>query len=523
MQRPRVILPAAPGGPPVARPRRRPTLKEFINKVTAGTYQWEPHLDLLCVQLQLIADDLMPEDQVLMHLPPGFGKSLLGAQLFPAYYLRCHPDRYVFVGTNGRTLSLEHSREIRKYFKLSGGRLSDQGARAERWKTIQGGGLFATSPGAAILGWHYHLLVVDDPFDREKEAMTLSKQEAVEKWWKELDRRRMRWAGRGRRVARVCRLLIHQRLAVGDLAGRILREERKLRAGLRVVYIPGLQPEKGENTPSWPKTARVIELEGVEPGESTAPGFQTTEDLKAERKKDPLTFDAVYQQNPRIGGAGDYFSREDLRYWPFDWPALDELRGGTPMTMDRVIRSWDFGYSLDGDWTAGVKALRYRLGDDDASAHLRAEYGIRSKFVILVVDIVRRRVTPRTLDKLVIETIKMDGRHVELSLAQDPAAGAKAVEDTKKEIRDQLSPHGLVPSRIHLIESKTGKMERSRLFRRAAGHGIVFVMSGNSWAGQFIEELEGFTGGSQSGHDDLVDASSDAVSVLARGAKKLTW
>ncbi|MCY3933454.1 MAG: hypothetical protein OXH70_17230 [Acidobacteria bacterium] len=446
--------------------------------------------------------------------------SMLAVQLFAAYYLRRHPDRKIFICANTRTLAHEHSREVRKNFALSGGRLSDQGARAERWKTVQGGGIFATAPGAAILGWHYHLLIVDDPFDKEKEAFSVTRQEYVWNWWNELDRRRMRWYKPGEAAAPVCRLLIHQRLAVGDLAGRILREEKTQRRGMRIVYVPGIM-DREEDQPEWPQTAEVVTLPHVEAGEPTAPDFMGKDELLAEKKKDPLAFEAVYQQNPKVGGAGDYFSRDDIRLWPFDWPTELSKPRQVPMFCERIIRSWDFGYSLDGDWTSGVKVMRLRIGKDEFSKSLRVDFGIREKFVLLVCDVKRKKVTPRNLDRWVHETIRMDGSEVEMSMAQDPGAGAKTLVDMQDEIKKKLGRHS--PTFIHTMSTKDGKLDRSRKFRRMCSAGLVFVVPGPSWVGSFIDELEGFVGGNQPGTDDMVDAASDAIKVLTRGQKDVVW
>ena len=507
-------------GPPRGMPQRPPFLREFVNRVTERSYTWMPHLHLLTSELQNIADDRIDKDLVVINIPPGFGKSLLAVQLFAAYYLRRHPERKIFICANTRTLAHEHSREVRKNFALSGGQLSDQGARAERWKTVQGGGIFATAPGAAILGWHYHLLIVDDPFDKEKEAFSVTRQEYIWNWWKELDRRRMRWYSPGEVAAPICRLLIHQRLAVGDLAGRIIREEKTQRKGMRIIYVPGIMDDE-DDQPEWPKSAEVVKLPNVEVGEPTAPDFMSKEQLLTEKKKDPLAYEAVYQQNPKVGGAGDYFSRDDIRLWPFDWPTELSKPRQVPMFCERIIRSWDFGYSLDGDWTSGVKVMRLRLGKDEFSKSLRIDFGIREKFVLLVCDVKRKKVTPRNLDKWVHETIRMDGREVEMSMAQDPGAGAKTLVDMQDEIKKKLGRHA--PTFIHVMSTRDGKLDRSRKFRRMCSAGLVFVVPGPSWVGSFIDELEGFVGGNQPGTDDMVDAASDAIKVLTRGQKDVVW
>ena len=155
------------------------------------------------------------------------------------------------------------------------------------------------------------------------------------------------------------------------------------------------------------------------------------------------------------------------------------------------------------------------------SKSLRIDFGIREKFVLLVCDVKRKKVTPRNLDKWVHETIRMDGREVEMSMAQDPGAGAKTLVDMQDEIKKKLGRHA--PTFIHVMSTRDGKLDRSRKFRRMCSAGLVFVVPGPSWVGSFIDELEGFVGGNQPGTDDMVDAASDAIKVLTRGQKDVVW
>lgn len=490
-----------------------PSFRQFVDIAYPG-YRWMPHLELVAGELQAVADGVMPHTQVLVNMPPNFGKSLAIAQLFPAYFLRRHPERKVFVCSHSSSLIFEHSRRAREFYVNTGGALLKGASGVRQWKTMRGGGLFVVATEGRPLGFHYDLLVVDDPFGAEVESQSMPKQKKILQWWDQLNRRQMGAWNPGNKVYRI---LVHQRTAKGDLAGRVLDRERQRARGMRVIFIPALQPESDKDHPVWPKSAEVLTLDDVAPGESLAPDYKTTKELKELREDDPLAFSALYQQDPKVGGAGDYFAEEDIRQWPFpDAPT---------MMLTREIRSWDLGYSETGDWTVGARIARYDLGKDPDSEWLRTNSErviARTQHCLLVVkDVILKRVPPNQLEDLIYETMLEDGPDVEVSLPRDPAAGTVYTDDLIMELQRRMSEEHMWAPYIHPMDPTKGKLARSRTLRRLARRGAFFIMPG-PWQAEFIDQLTNFTGGDQPNNDDCVDASADAGEILVQNID-LVW
>ena len=51
--------------------------------------------------------------RLMIFMPPRHGKSLIGTQIFPAWYLGCHPDRSIITASYGQELADDFGRQVR--------------------------------------------------------------------------------------------------------------------------------------------------------------------------------------------------------------------------------------------------------------------------------------------------------------------------------------------------------------------------------------------------------------------------
>lgn len=506
------------------------SLQLFAVMVTGGQFQWMPHLIPLREHFQAIADGKSEHETTLILAPPRSGKSWLGCQIFPAYYMWRHPDRKVIIGAHTASLAWRHSLMAQAYYtSMPSSRTSlRKGAKAGGWwQTNQGGQVFAIGRDSWVLGQGYDVLLVDDPFRREALALTAREQEEAFAWWQELGRREeVAW----RQQTPPRRILLQQRITRYDLAGLILEEEEKRARGMTVYFQPALETDSGRDVdgklaPEFPTSCDVLPRVHVEVGQSTMPRLRSTADLLERRRDDPVRFDAVYQQNPRPEGSDLWFRREEFMQWPawVTWPPEPEH-----FIVERRIRSWDLAFTPGaGDWTAGVRMWKLTIRNDSPiSEKFRAQFPLADRLWMLVVDdVVRRRVAPAVLDDLILNTARSDREWVEISIPIDPAGGIKIASDLRRLIKRFIcTDRGYERSpRTHLIRQTRAKGDRAWRYKTLVNRGQVFVIDA-PWTGGYLSELAEFTGESWDKgimHDDQVDASSDATNTIALPRRNL--
>lgn len=179
--------------------------------------------------------------------------------------------------------------------------------------------------------------------------------------------------------------------------------------------------------------------------------------------------------------AGMYFRRSDF-----------EIVDAAPACV-KVVRAWDLAgtrkkkASDDPDWTAGVKMGR--TAD--------------KRYVIFHCE--RFQDNPSVVDRRIKNTAIADGTDVTVRLAQDPGQAGKS------QVRAQTA----MLAGFH-VRSKTvtgDKATRAKPLSSQVEAGNVMIVRG-AWNEEFLRELENFTGTDEDGHDDQVDAASDAFDEL---------
>ena len=168
-----------------------------------------------------------------------------------------------------------------------------------------------------------------------------------------------------------------------------------------------------------------------------------------------------------------------------------------PLQAKRV-RFWDLASTeprpgTDPDWTAGA---------------LVAEHDGR----YTICDMKRLRGTPGKVEALIAQTAALDGPGVDIWIEQEPgASGVNTIDHYQRRILKGYTVRGY---------RNTGNKEtRANPVSSAAEAGNVDLLQG-PWITDYLDEAEGFPGGS---HDDQVDAVSGGVAVLGVGMPPITF
>lgn len=163
----------------------------------------------------------------------------------------------------------------------------------------------------------------------------------------------------------------------------------------------------------------------------------------------------------------------------------------------KKIRFYDFAFSEDGDYSAGV---------------LLAKYG--EKYVIE--DIVRVRQTYTDLRKTIIETAKKDGRDVMIGWEQ--AGQQKAVISDL----NSISELALFQKRSLNVAKHGHKIKRILPLASLAENGNLFIMPACGNKKQFRDECNALTMDDSHPNDDMIDACASAFimhNTIANGAQ----
>jgi predicted phage terminase large subunit-like protein len=435
---------------------------EFLTQVEPG-FELHDFSRKLAAVLQRVADGDLK--RVIIQCPPRHGKSLQASRLFPAYYLRRHPNRWVGLSSYGAELASGFSRAARSYYQLSGGQFDPSSKAADRWETGLGGGMWSAGVGGALTGRGGSLLVIDDPVKGAAEADSPTYRQRLKDWWESVLRTRLEPGG--------AILVIMTRWHQDDLVGHLLEIERasELPERWHVVDLPAVKTPDDRAFPA----SCTIEPDWREPGEPLCPErFDLTELNRIRAGSTERSWQALYQQRP-TAAAGSVFMRDWFRFYN---PA--EIDGG----WQRVIASIDctFKASSSSDFVALTI-----WGERHDGVYLR--------------DVVNRRLT-FTETVAAISASWQRWQFTEL-LVED-AANGQAVIDTLTR-----SAQGFL---IRAVRPLGGKEARANAAAPQFEQGRVFFPTDAPWVSVLSEQLLAFPTGA---HDDLVDSTTQLLNHVA--------
>lgn len=206
---------------------------------------------------------------------------------------------------------------------------------------------------------------------------------------------------------------------------------------------------------------------------------------------------------------GDWTARETgSTFFQRGWCA-EEADEPPKSEIVRTVRAYDFAGTLKSssnpspDYTVAAKVSKLKNGN------------------YFVHEVVRTRILPGDHEGFILSNAKNDGFDTEVVIPLDPGSSGKLVASL---LTRAISEHGY---RVRTLRATGSKLDRFRPFSSLAMNGHITFLKGcgvdlenniqndNNFV---YKELEAFTGrrrAGESGHDDIPDACSDAIAILA--------
>lgn len=289
----------------LSRRKAQSSLPAYIDYLDTG-FALARHHRLLCEKLEAVERGEI--SRLMVFMPPGSAKSTYGSTLFPSWYLGRNPQKTVIAASHTAELAERFGRRVRnlvggtEFNRVFGFGLADDSQAAGRWDTSKGGEYFGVGVGGSVTGRRADLGLIDDPVKSREDADSLTQRNKVWEWYKADFFTRLK---PGAAV-----VLIQTRWHEDDLAGRLLKDAEEGGEQWEIVSLP---MEAEENDPL-----------GRQPGELLWPEW-FTEEMIGQAKRDPRNWLALYQQQPRPDGGGE-FRREWLNFYD---GTPDDAKSGT--------------------------------------------------------------------------------------------------------------------------------------------------------------------------------------------------
>ena len=456
------------------------SLHEFIRQLW---HEVEPgpqfidnwHVGAMCEHLTDVANG--KTQRLIMNVPPRHQKSLTCNVFYPAWIwlqrrnphtpLRGPHVNFLYA-TYSFDLTIRDSVKCRElirsetYQKRWGDRwqVTDNQDAKHRFKNTAGGERLASSTGGKITGEGGNIIVMDDPHntvDNESDDV----REEVLRWWRETMSNRLN------NPAQDAFILIMQRLHQRDLSGYLLEQggwetvclPSRFESDHPHVYIGDTRKREGQLL--WPDRFPKQYIDGQE---ATLLEYG---------------FAGQHQQRPAPRAGGMF--RKDK------WEIVE--RSEVP-EGGNTVRGWDLagtakpkGKSSRAAWTVGGK-MRHVDG------------------VFYILDVLRFRGSPKTVETKVLETTQADGYEVIIDLPQDPGQAGKA---QAQYLVSKLAGYNV----RYGLESGAKETRAEAMSAQQEAGNIKLVRA--EWNEKFIDEATYFPNGRWT---DQIDATSRAFHRL---------
>lgn len=455
--------------------------------LTGGIFTPWRHIVYLCQKLDALERRELDHRNLLVTMPPQYGKSTTCSKHFPTRHLARRPEEQILLTSYEDQKAERWGRRVRDQIgqasEFLGIAVSPVTSAAKRWELVgHMGGMQTAGIGGPLTGEPGDLIIIDDPVKNAKDAASVTMQDDAWDWYTDVVHTR--------RQTNTIKLLIQTRWNENDLAGRILEEEGD---AWEVVNLPAL--------------AEADDALGREIGEPLCPEKYSLEDLEHTRTLMRSSWSALYQQAPSPE-EGAEFKRSTFRYFePYEADeAYYRLHAEDSVELVKV-----------------ADCFRFTTMDLADTTKKRSDWTVIATWDLVPKveshDDGRRR--PARLLLVDVQRVRVEG-DVHLPLIKDTEARFKprwhGVEKQylgrqliKRAIREGLHMHGL--------DADRDKTARSETARQWLVEGRVYFKRGAGWLPAFERELLVFPNGK---HDDQVDVFSYACEEAdrLRGLKK---
>jgi hypothetical protein len=301
----------------------RRNFKDFV-RATKTDYQFNWHHIHICAKLN--AFERGEIKKLMIFVPPQHGKSELATRRLPAYLLGRNPRAKIAVCSYSATLATSFNRDIQRVIdtdiyhsifpetRLNQSNVSTSAKgsflrNSEIFEVVNHRGFVKTvGVGGSLTGTPVDIAIVDDPIKDRADAMSPRIRDGVWSWFTDVLETRLHNESQ--------MLLIMTRWHEDDIAGRLLRRDDDW----DVLKLEAIKETDVKDDP------RKL-------GEALWPERHSLERLELIKDNSPVTFNSLYQQNPKP-------SKEALVFpvWTetYDWPDYAQSIWGL-----------DFGYVND--------------------------------------------------------------------------------------------------------------------------------------------------------------------------------
>jgi predicted phage terminase large subunit-like protein len=421
-----------------------------------------------------------PGARLLVSMPPQEGKSSRVTKTGSLWKLTRDQEARLGIASYAQSLAESFGREIRNTITTNNGdedtldlglRIARDYGSAKRWQ-LDGhrGGVVCVGIGSGLTGRPLDALVIDDPFADAEQAGSSYYRDRVWDWWQSV--------GAPRLAPGAPAIVILTRWHEDDLAGRLVAAEDGAR--WRVINVPALadhDPAKGES-----------DQLGREPGEwlTSARGRTPAEWEQIRIQSGSRTFNALYQGRPSPDQGNVWLRQWWRRYREPMWSQHPTVAAAYVVhDVDELVMSWDMAFK-----------------DTKSSDFVVGQVWARRGASVFLLDQVHKRLS--FTDTLVaFQAMAAKWPQATAKYVEDKANGTAVISTLKSKIP------GIVP--VNPTDSKYGRATAVAPFVEA---GNVFLPDADvalfDPAG-LIEEAAGFP---NAAHDDLVDATSQALAEL---------
>jgi predicted phage terminase large subunit-like protein len=390
-------------------------------------------------------------------------KSIAAAVTWPAWSWIKRPELRFLFSSYAASLSIRDSVKCRRLiesplyqewwgerFKMTG----DQNTKI-RFDNDKQGYRISTSVDGANTGEGGDIICIDDPHN-VKEIESAVKRLSVLDWWDGVMSTRLNDMTEGAYV------IIAQRSHHNDLIGHILKQEDWVHLNLPAEYEPSVKcqtciswedPRKEEGELLWPAKFSKVDIETLK------------------TKLGSYRAAAQLQQRPSPKGGGII---------QIDWFNYLEV---IPFTLAK-IQSWDtaFKEKTMNDYSVCETWLRIEAG-------------------YMLIDIWRGKVGYPELKRMAIALYDRDKPNA--IIIEDAASGQSLIQDFKK-----------TPMPVLARTPDKDKISRASTVAPTIEAGKVFLLAGQPWLADFLDEIQQFPTGE---YKDQVDALSQALNYLIAG------
>jgi len=431
----------------------RRSYSDYCKLVHNGRWILGDHLKLVCDNVEALIDRAIPQNILIISMPPQHGKSQSVTETLPSYYLGRNPTKRVIEISYGDDLAQRFGRrnkeKIQEFgkdlFDIELSKVSDTDLEIKTHK----GSMISKGIMAGLTGNPGDLIIIDDPVKNKQEAESETYRNRI--WEEFLNSIYTRLSADGIIV------LIMTRWHEDDLAGRLLK------------YMPDRCKEI-----NIPLEAEDGDILGRTKGDSLFPQIG----------KD----NAWLKDFKRV-----YTTQEGTRSW-------NALMQGRPTAQEgnMIKRAWWKWYKLLPECPVKIMSVDATFKDGKKNDFVSIQiWGKRDANMYLIDRVKAKMDFPTTIQS--IRLMKLKHKDLQAIYIEDKANGSAIIQVLSKEIGGVM---GVTP--------KESKEARASAISPQIEAGNVYLPE-TDWIFDFVEEFSAFPLGA---NDDDVDSATQAINIL---------